>query len=151
MALKYHLVLRADKSKNAAAGAQLYYGQVRTQRTIEFNHMCELISDNSTASSGDVKVVVDGLVRVMQRSMGFGDVIQMGDLGNFRMVAGSKGVATQEEFAPTLFKKGHIVFSPGAVLRKMASDLKFEKSRFGTSESGGGTGGETGGDGVVEV
>ena len=147
MAIKYHLVLRADKSKNAAAGAQLYYGQVRTQRTIEFNHMCELISDNSTASSGDVKVVIEGLIRVMQRSMGFGDVIQMGDLGNFRMVAGSKGVATQEEFAPTLFKKGHIVFSPGAALRKMASGLKFEKSNFGTNESGGGTGG----DGVEEV
>ena len=147
MAIKYHLVLRADKSKNAAAGAQLYYGQVRTQRTIEFNHMCELISDNSTASSGDVKVVVDGLIRVMQRSMGFGDVIQLGDLGNFRMVAGSKGVATQEEFLPTLFKKGHIVFSPGAALRKMAAGLKFEKSNFGTNESGGGTGG----DGVEEV
>lgn len=59
----------------AAAGAQLYYGQVRTQRTTEFNHLCELISDNSTASSDDVKVVVDGLIRVMQRSMGFIDVI----------------------------------------------------------------------------
>ena len=149
MALKYHLVLRADKSKNAAPAAQLYYGQIRSERTVEFPHLCDLISDNSTASSGDVKVVIDGLVRVMQRSMGFGDVIQLGELGNFRMVAGSKGVATQEEFATSLFKKGHVVFSPGSALRKLSADVKFEKGKFGNNETGGNAGG---GDGpVVEV
>lgn len=146
MPLKYHLVLRADKRKNAAAGAQLYYGQIRSERTILFPHLCDLISDNSTASSGDVKIVIDGLVRVMQRSMGFGDVMQLGDLGNFRMVAGSSGVATQEAFNTTLFKKGHIVFSPGSVLRKLETDIKFEKGKFGNNELGGGDD-----DSVIEV
>ena len=28
MALKYHLVQRLDKSKDAAAGSKLYYGQI---------------------------------------------------------------------------------------------------------------------------
>ena len=152
MPLKYHLVLRADKRKDAAPGAQLYYGQVRSERTITFPLLCDLISDNSTASSGDVKIVIDGLVRVMQRSMGFGDVIQVGDLGNLRMVAGSSGVATQEDFAPTLFKKGHIVFTPGASLRKLETEIKFEKGKFGNNETGGSTdGGDTGGgDGPIE-
>ena len=33
MALKYHLVQRLDKSKDAAAGSKLYYGQIRAQQT----------------------------------------------------------------------------------------------------------------------
>jgi len=147
MAIQYHLVRRADKSKNAAEGAKLYYGQVRSMRTIEFPLLCDLISDNSTASSGDVKVVIDGLIRVMQRNMGFGDVMQLGDLGNFRMVAGSKGTVTQEEFTSSLFKKGHIVFSPGTTLRKLASDVKFEKGNFGTNVTDSGSGD----DGIVDL
>ena len=148
MALKYHLIVRKDLSKNAAADAKLYHGQVRSVRIIEFDHLCDLISDNSTASRGDVQVVIAGLTRVMQRTMGFGDVVRLGELGSFRMVAGSKGSITPEEFTTALFKKGRIVFTPGSVLKKMAQDVKFEKGEFAATPAGDGG---TGGGGVVEV
>lgn len=148
MALKYHLILRKDLSKNAAPDAKLYHGQVRSVRVIEFDHLCDLISDNSTASSGDVQVVIAGLTRIMQRTMGFGDVVRLGELGSFRMVAGSKGSITSEEFTTSLFKKGRIVFTPGSVLKKMAQNVQFEKGEFAANPAGDGG---TGGDGVVEV
>ena len=58
MALKYHLVQRLDKSKDAAAGSKLYFGQIRAQQKLEFNKLCEIIASYSTASRGDVMLTV---------------------------------------------------------------------------------------------
>jgi predicted histone-like DNA-binding protein len=152
MALKYHLVLRKDLSKGAAPEAKLYHGQVRSVRVIEFDHLCDLISDNSTASKGDVHVVIAGLTRVMQRGVGFGDVFRLGELGSFRMVAGSSGAATKEDFNVALFKKGRIVFTPGPALKKLEQEVKFEKGGFAAKSADGGTdGGDTGGGGIEEL
>ena len=86
MALKYHLVQRLDKSKDAAAGSKLYYGQIRAQQKLEFNKLCEIIASYSTASRGDVMLVIDGLLYVMRQHLENGEVVQVGDFGNFRML-----------------------------------------------------------------
>ena len=127
MPLKYHLVQRLDKSKEAVAGSKLYYGQVRAQQKLEFKKLCEIISSYSTASRGDVMLVIDGLLYVMRQHLENGEVVQMGDFGNFRMVAGSKGTVNSEDFTTSLFKKGRIVFTPGPMLKEVAAKPKFEK------------------------
>ncbi len=127
MSLTYHLVQRLDKSTGAAPGSKLYYGQVRVRQTVDFNSLCESIADRSTASKGDVMLVIDGLLNVLARNLADGNVVQMGDFGNFRMSAGSKGSATEADFNTSLFKKVRIIFTPGAMLRSIAANPKFEK------------------------
>lgn len=130
MALKYHLIQRPDLSKNAVAGKKLVHGQVRSIRTIELDHVCDLISDSSTASRGDVKNILSGLTQIMIRHMGFGDVFRFGELGSFRMIAGCKGAQSEAEFSTLLFKKGRVIFTPGPMLKRVAADVRFEKCDF---------------------
>lgn len=144
MPLKYHLVQRLDKSKDAVEGSKLFYGQVRAQQKLEFNKLCEIISSYSTASRGDVMLVIDGLLYVMRQHLENGEVVQMGDFGNFRMVAGSKGAAVAENFTTSMFKKGRIVFTPGSMLKEIAAKPKFEKIVPLTSS--GNEGGDSGSD-----
>lgn len=127
MALMYHLVKRPDKSKNAAANSQLFYGQIRAQQTLTFNKLCEVIAASSTASRGDVMLVIDGLLTVMQQHLENGEVVEMGEFGKFRMLAGSKGIAKEEDFTTALFKKGRIIFTPGSRLRDLTVKARFEK------------------------
>lgn len=127
MALMYHLVLRPDKSKGAAADSKLYYGQIRAQQMFTFSKLCEAISAISTASRGDVMLVIDGLLTVLQQHLENGEVIEMGDFGKIRMLAGSKGIAKAEDFSTALFKKGRIIFTPGSRLRNIAAKPRFEK------------------------
>ena len=124
MALKYHLVQRLDKSKDAAAGSKLYYGQIRAQQKLEFNKLCEIIASYSTASRGDVMLVIDGLLYVMRQHLENGEVVQVGDFGNFR----------------SLFKKGRIVFTPGPMLKEVTAKPKFEKIVPITSSGNSGSG-----------
>lgn len=153
--MQYHLVQRTDMRKEATPGSKLFYGQVRSVRTLDFAELCKQVAEVSTASTGDVKVVIDGLTTVMLRQMGYGDVIRLGELGNFRMVAGSKGTELEEDFHTSLFKKGRIVYSPGPAFKKIAAEVKFEKAAFAPNSTSGtkpekpGDGGGDGEDGGI--
>lgn len=127
MPLKYRVVLKKDMSKGAEKGAQLYYGQIRSLEKTDFKKLCELVSGYCTAKKGEVELVIDALIYVMNMLLESGNVIQMGSFGNFRMVAGSKGSPTLKDFDPALFKKGRIVFTPGATLRQLAANVHFDK------------------------
>ena len=127
MALSFHLVKRPDMRKDAAEGSKLFYAQVRSLKKLDFNKLCDLIAVRSTAFIGDVMLVIEGLLSVMEERLEEGDVIQMGRLGNFRMVAGSKGIENEKDFNVSLFNKARIVFSPGTMLNEIRKNAKYEK------------------------
>lgn len=127
MSLPYRLILRPDMTKNASPGSKLYYGQLRTQQKIDFKKLCEMVSGHCTATKGEVELVIDGLIYVLKQQLAMGSVVQMGEFGNFRVTAGSKGAAWAKDFTPSLFKKGRIVFTPSVNLKKLLDGISFEK------------------------
>lgn len=129
MPLNFHLVERPDMRKDATEGAKLFYAQVYSQQKIKFEKLCDMIAKRSTAFTGDVMLVIEGLLSVMQERLEEGDVVQMGRLGNFRMVAGSKGAETEKDFNSSLFNTARIVFSPGVMLNDIRKAVTFERER----------------------
>ena len=87
----------------------------------------DLISAQSTASSGDVKLILDELVNVMRRNLGKGEVVKVGELGSFQLQFGSTGTLTEKEFNSALIKSKRILFRPGKQLRDAISNYTFEK------------------------
>ena len=86
-----------------------------------------MIAMRSTAFIGDVMLVIEGLLSVMQERLEEGDIICMGRLGNFRMVAGSKGAATKDDFNTSLFNDARIVYVSGTMLADIKKNAKFEE------------------------
>jgi len=123
--------------KNAPLGAKLYYGQIRAMNRISFDQLCAEVSRTSTASRGDVQLVIATALECMKDHMAQGDIIQMGELGNFRLSVGSSGATTEAGFSTTLFKKGRVVFTPGSMLRTTTKEISFEKLTPLKSETGG--------------
>jgi predicted histone-like DNA-binding protein len=147
MSLKYRIILRKNMTKGAAEGSKLYYGQVRSLDKTPFKKLCSMVSDYCTAKKGEVELVVDGLINVMKNLLDGGNVIQMGDFGNFRMIAGSKGTAVKKDFDVMLFKKGRIVFTPGKILKDITEKPTFVNLEDNKETAGSGTGSGTGGSG----
>ena len=112
--------------KDAAEGSKLYYAQVRSLKKLKFEKFCNMVAVHSSAFVGDVKLVIDGILSVMEERLEEGDVIQLGRLGNFRMVAGSKGVENEADFNTSFFNKARIVFSPGTMLTQVKKNVTFE-------------------------
>ena len=127
MPIKYRLVLRKDMTKGAAAGSKLYYAVNKSTGTCDFEELCDQIADRSTASRGDVHVVVDGLLYILKQRLQKGETVQLGDLGHFQAVIGSKGTKLESDFNASLIKRPRIVFRPSVTLKSVTSLVKFEK------------------------
>lgn len=135
MGLMYQVVQRRDMRKGALEGDTLYYGMTKTRSIISFDKIAEAIARMSTASSGDTRLVLKSLCTVMQDELDRGNTVELGDFGRFRMTAGSTGVATEEEFNTGLFKKGHVVFTPGKPLKEVCAGVSFEKVKKTDTEA----------------
>ena len=75
MSLNYRLVRRPDMRKDAAEGSKLYYAQVRSLKKLKFEKFCNMVAVRSSAFVGDVKLVIDGILSVMEERLEEGDVI----------------------------------------------------------------------------
>ena len=124
-------------TKGAAADAKLFYAASSS------NGLCEIIADRSAATAGDVKLVLDGLLFVVKQKLQDGQTIQLGDLGYFQAVLGSKGSPTKKEFTTDLVRRPRVVFRPGKTLLELAKKLKVERMVLDKNEpdSGSGSGG----------
>ena len=141
MPAKYTLVLRKDMRKRAAVDSKLFYANAKAAGTCGMYELYDLISLSSTASPGDVRLILDSLIEVMKRSLGKGEVVQVGELGNFQLQFGSTGTATKKEFNQAMIKSKRIVFRPGKVLRDSISNYSFEKIPEPSDTTGGNEGG----------
>ena len=127
MGIKYHLVLRKNISKKVEEGKEfLYYAQTRATRTCTFDELCDLIAESSTASSGDVKLVVDRMTKFMAKSLERGEVVQLGELGNFQYILGSSGSTSEDVFQASQLRRPRLCFRPGTLLRNLTLTVQGE-------------------------
>ena len=130
MSVKYKLVLKKDLTKGAATDAKRYYASANVTGMMDF--------DRSTASDGDVALVLLGLIRCMQEALLRGEVVQLGALGNFRLSLGSSGVVNADDFHASLIRKPRIIYSPGVKLREMIAKVSIERIGQETDKSNAG-------------
>jgi len=106
---------------------KLYYAQAKSAGTCTFDDLCEQIADSSTASTGDVKIVLDRLNRYMSKALARGEIVQLGELGNFQVILGSTGTLTEEDFNSSMIRKPRLTFRPGSMLRNLIGTVSFER------------------------
>lgn len=145
MAVKYRLVLRRNMAKDVPQGQEkLYYAQTRSTGTCDLDELCEQIAESSTASSGDVKLVLDRMNAFAIMALAKGQVVSLGELGSLQLLLSSKGAPTEEGFNLTLMKQPRVLFRPGAKLRALRKTAKAERlaDSASTTTPGTGEGGE---------
>lgn len=142
MSVKYKLVKKKDLTQGAAQDAKRYYASANVTGVMDFESICEMVADRSTASDGDVALVLRGLIRCMQESLLRGEVVQLGTLGNFRLSIGSSGVTDEKDFQTAMIRKPRIIFTPGAKLRAMISQVSVERIGKEPDTTGGSGSGE---------
>ncbi len=127
MALKYKLVLRKNLSPKAPQGQKLYYAQTRATRVYSFDEICEDAADTSTISSGDLKLGIDRITKLLVKSLRKGEVVHMGELGNFQLLTSSTGSEKEEDFSVANLKRARLLFRPGSKLRYLKETVVSER------------------------
>lgn len=106
-------------------GQEKYYAVAKASGIASLDHMCMLIGARSTVSSADVKGVLDSLNWAMDLELRAGRLVQLGELGNFRLTISSEGTATEKDLTADKIKKARIIFSPGSALRETRKTVTF--------------------------
>ena len=146
MAVNYKLVSRPNLGKDAVTNPKKIYAQAVTNGYVQFDELCEDIAETCTLTSADVKAVLDRMNYMLHKSLKAGRIVQLGELGNFRMAVGSTGSLTEKEFTNEQIKKPRIVFTPGKALQTTRKITLFERNTISTDKP------VDGGDGgIVEV
>ncbi len=127
MAVKYKLVQRRDMSAGAEQDAKLWYAQGYITGICSMDELCNEIADRSTATAGDIKLTIDGLVQILSRRLQAGQSVQLGELGTFRPSVGSTGTKEKEDFHASMIRNPRIVFFPGKQLRETRRMIRVER------------------------
>lgn len=102
-----------------------FYAMARTSGVSSLDKMCELICSRSSLSAADVKGVFDSLNWAMRLELMSGAIVQLGELGSFRLSVRSEGAATEKELDAHHIKRANIIFTPGKILREMQFKVSF--------------------------
>lgn len=127
--IKYKLVAKKDMREGAEQGAKLYYPQLVSNGKVSFDALCEEVAEQSSLTSGDIKNCMDRMIYCLTMHLREGRLVDMGDLGSFRMNIRSTGSATEEEYdATTMMRKPSVQYYPGKRLRDVReTGITFER------------------------
>ena len=81
----------------------------------------------SSASRGDISLILDSLLIVMQQRLKEGHAVRLRGVGLFRIFLGSTGAETEKEFTVANMKRPRIMFRPDVLLDKIRDDNQFER------------------------
>ena len=137
--------------------APKYYAVARSGRKVTVKVVCKRISERSSYSKGELEGCIGEFLLEIVNVLEEGNIVQMGDLGNFRMSI-KTGIPTEtvKEFNASCIEKGKVLFYPGNDLRKLCktmdytlykSDAKPDAGDEPLPDDGGGNQGGSGDDG----
>lgn len=141
----------------------LWYPAIHLHSNVDFEEFIELVSDETTISSADIKAVFDRASKVLIRLLKDGKSVDCGDMGTFRpsiMVRTGAGVETADKVDATLVGKAKVIYTPRIKVKTALKDVRIERAESaldvayksagkkpGGSEGGGSSSGGSGGEG----
>ena len=117
--------MKKNLGKDSGTTPQKVYAIPKYSGYADLAHLCKLISARCTASSADVKAVLDSLLFVLDLELQAGRIVQLGELGNFRLSLSSEGTAERDDFSESKLRKARVIFTPGEALRTTVETTSF--------------------------
>ena len=113
-------VVMARKNLLKPSEAPKYYAVARSGRKVTVKEVCKRITERSSYSKGELEGCIGEFLLEIVNVLDEGNIVQMGDLGNFRMsLKTATATATEKEFKASCIEKGKVLFYPGSDLRKL--------------------------------
>ena len=126
MSIQYEIIRR--KNPQDFTSTPKYYAAVKANRSVDFESLAELISEQCTVTDTDCLAVLNVLEKNIVRELKEGRIVRLGKLGNFQVGLSSEGFATEEEVTAAAVTKSRILFRPAKKMRALLETLSFHKA-----------------------
>ena len=112
-------------------GKTLWYPAIHLHSDVKFEEFIELVSDETTVSSADVKAVFDRASKVLVRLLQDGKSVDCGDMGTFRPRITAKtgtGVESAEKVSVELVDKAKVIYTPRVKVKTALKGVRLERA-----------------------
>lgn len=125
MTVKFNVVERGNPANREAP--KKFYPSVASSGRKTLRQMAGRISQISTVSSTDTMAVLEALLNVIPEELAAGNIVELGDFGNFWLKANSEGSDTAEGVRASNITNLLPRFNPGKEFKKVLATVDFEK------------------------
>lgn len=123
MAIVYGL-----SKKGIAGGKGLYYAHVKSAGIVTLDELCEDIACRCSLRKPLLQAAVIALAEGMCRHLACGRIVDLGDIGRFRISCGGRGVERPEHFlARRDITSAKVVYRPGREVKRGLDCLEFKR------------------------
>lgn len=109
----------------------LWYPAIHLHSDVNFEEFIELVADETTVSSADVKAVFDRASRVLIRLLQDGKSVDCGDMGTYRPSITAKagsGVDSAEKVSVDLVDKTKVIYTPRIKVKTALRGVRLERA-----------------------
>ncbi len=126
MTVKYKVIERGQPGV-VGGGEKKFYASSASNGELTLEKLTKRIAQNSTVGGADIRAVLYALVEVMQDGLEEGSIVRLGELGSLRVSISSNGEVKKEDVSSHSIKGAKTLFTPGKELKKMLTNLSYEK------------------------
>ena len=126
MPVKFNVVERGNPAN--AAAPKKFYPSIQSGGRMTLRELAKEISTISTVSSTDTMAVLEALLTIIPKELSKGNIVELGDFGNFWLKANAEGADTSEAVRATQINTLLPRFIPGKEFKKVLDTIEFEKA-----------------------
>lgn len=125
MAQKFTVVARRNPGNQDAPAK--YYALAKSNMKVSVKGICSRIAERSSYSKGELEGVINEFLLETQHVLEEGNIAQLGELGNFRLIIRTAAAAeTAATFTKANIGVAKVHFWPGESLRKLCKTVDYE-------------------------
>lgn len=133
----------ARKKPNAPSEPEKFYANAQSRGYVSIEEISERLSRATTVTRADTKAVLAALEDEITDALQNGEIVQLGDVGTFRVSLSSEGTDKEDEFSPAKIKAVKVLYRPSAKIKNAVAGASFEKVKTRAAAEDN-TGGSTG-------
>ena len=126
MPVKYKVV-STNQPGQGKEGEKMWFPKLTGSSQLNLRDIAERLSERSSASTGDVYMIIMGLVDILPELLGNGYTIKLDDFGTFRLHAKVETAKEPEKVTSRYIKGYRISFRPGKLVKNALKGIKAEK------------------------
>jgi predicted histone-like DNA-binding protein len=126
MAVKFNVVERGNPSNPQSP--KKFHPSIEASGRKSLRQMAERIALISTVSSTDTIAVLEALLTTIPQELAAGNIVELGDFGNFWLKVNSEGADTADAVRASQITTLLPRFNAGKEFKKVLGTIEFEKA-----------------------
>lgn len=125
MTIKYNTVERGNPARPESV--RKFYPSIQSTGRVTLRDLVEEVSEMSSLTSADMMAAIESLLLIIPRELTKGNIVELGDFGNFWLRSTSEGAQTAGKVSGDQITGLIPRFNAGKQFKRVLRSVKFEK------------------------